>query len=158
VRHKIPPTGVHAGDTLTDFVTMFPTPSASSYGTNQGGAAGRVGPVRPSLETMARHDLWPTPMARDWKGRTNDRRNSEGLPDAVWRTPMASNAEHSGRVLVKPGQTLSLDQQVNATEASPGQLNPTWVEWLMGFPLGWTASEPSETPSSPPAPNTSDDS
>ncbi len=25
---------------------------------------------------------------------------------------------------------------------------PTWVEWLMGFPLGWTALEPSETPSS----------
>ncbi|MDK2600241.1 hypothetical protein QO179_20065 [Bacillus stercoris] len=19
-----------------------------------------------------------------------------------------------------------------------GQLNPTWVEWLMGFPTGWT--------------------
>jgi hypothetical protein len=19
-----------------------------------------------------------------------------------------------------------------------GSLNPTWVEWLMGFPLGWT--------------------
>ena len=19
-----------------------------------------------------------------------------------------------------------------------GQLNPTWVEWLMGFPIGWT--------------------
>ena len=30
-----------------------PTPSAMSYGTNQGGAAGRVGPVRPSLESWA---------------------------------------------------------------------------------------------------------
>jgi hypothetical protein len=29
-----------------------------------------------------------------------------------------------------------------------GQLNPTWVEWLMGYPLGWTALEPSEMPSS----------
>src|SRR3989304_2603564 len=27
-----------------------------------------------------------------------------------------------------------------------GQLNPTWVEWLMGFPLGWTDLEDSETP------------
>jgi DNA (cytosine-5)-methyltransferase 1 len=33
---------------------LLPTPSASSYGTNQGGAAGRTGPVRESLETMAR--------------------------------------------------------------------------------------------------------
>ncbi len=37
-----------------------------------------------------------------------------------------------------------------------GPLNPTWVEWLMGFPSGWTDSSPSVTPSSPNAPNTSD--
>jgi hypothetical protein len=29
-----------------------------------------------------------------------------------------------------------------------GALNPTWVEWLMGFPLGWTDSGPSATRSS----------
>jgi hypothetical protein len=29
-----------------------------------------------------------------------------------------------------------------------GSLNPTWVEWLMGFPLGWTALDASATPSS----------
>jgi len=29
------------------------------------------------------------------------------------------------------------------------ELNPTWVEWLMGFPLGWTDLEGSATPSSP---------
>jgi hypothetical protein len=28
-----------------------------------------------------------------------------------------------------------------------GQLNPTWVEWLMGFPLGWTDCEHLATPS-----------
>jgi len=27
-----------------------------------------------------------------------------------------------------------------------GSLNPTWVEWLMGFPPGWTALDASETP------------
>jgi len=26
-----------------------------------------------------------------------------------------------------------------------GQLNPTWVEWLMGWPLGWTDLKPLET-------------
>ena len=23
-----------------------------------------------------------------------------------------------------------------------GALNPTWVEWIMGWPLGWTGLEP----------------
>jgi len=27
-----------------------------------------------------------------------------------------------------------------------GQLNPMWVEWLMGFPTGWTDLKHSETP------------
>jgi len=26
-----------------------------------------------------------------------------------------------------------------------GRLNPQWVEWLMGFPIGWTDCEDSET-------------
>jgi hypothetical protein len=26
----------------------------------------------------------------------------------------------------------------NLQTAAGGQLNPTWVEWLMGFPVGWT--------------------
>ena len=25
-----------------------------------------------------------------------------------------------------------------------GKLNPTWVEWLMGWPLGWTDLKPLE--------------
>lgn len=42
---------------------------------------------------------------------------------------------------------------------SPGLVNPEWVEWLMGFPEGWTdiASTPLETPSSLPSPSISDD-
>lgn len=39
---------------------------------------------------------------------------------------------------------------------SGGRLNPTWVEWLMGFPLGWTALKPLETPSFPKSQNLSD--
>jgi hypothetical protein len=34
------------------------------------------------------------------------------------------------------------------SEIVGGTLNPTWVEWLMGFPLGWTDCGPSETRSS----------
>jgi hypothetical protein len=38
---------------------------------------------------------------------------------------------------------------VHQVEAPPpGSLNPQWVEWLMGYPAGWTDLEPSEMPSS----------
>ena len=36
----------------------------------------------------------------------------------------------------------------NLNDQIGGSLNPTWVEWLMGFPLGWTVLEASATPSS----------
>ena len=28
--------------------------------------------------------------------------------------------------------------QSHGVNAVSGSLNPMWVEWLMGFPLGWT--------------------
>jgi hypothetical protein len=50
-----------------------------------------------------------------------------------------------------------LEQRVAMRGDTGGYLNPTWVEWLMGFPSGWLPPpcEPSATPSSPPQPNTS---
>ena len=38
-----------------------------------------------------------------------------------------------------------------------GTPNPDWLEWLMGWPLGWTDLEDSETPSSHKSLNTSGD-
>jgi hypothetical protein len=34
------------------------------------------------------------------------------------------------------------------SETLNGPTNPTWVEWLMGFPMGWTDVPPSGMPSS----------
>jgi hypothetical protein len=39
-------------------------------------------------------------------------------------------------------------QMATYLETGSGALNPTWVEWLMGFPLGWTDCEHLATPSS----------
>lgn len=39
-----------------------------------------------------------------------------------------------------PNRSRNLNDQIG------GQLNPTWVEWLMGFPIGWTELNASETP------------
>jgi hypothetical protein len=54
-------------------------------------------------------------------------------------TPTASDSRNRGNPedeciqrRVAKGKTIELSMTVS------GQLNPTWVEWLMGWPLGWT--------------------
>jgi hypothetical protein len=48
-------------------------------------------------------------------------------------------------------EVLYLEGKISAEErramraGNGGKLNPKWVEWLMGFPLGWTDLEDSET-------------
>ena len=39
------------------------------------------------------------------------------------------------------GEVINEKEQVKQT----GQLNPSWVEWLMGWPIGWTDLKPLET-------------
>ena len=40
-------------------------------------------------------------------------------------------------------QTDTVDRAVHAVSDgnNNGQLNPTWVEWLMGWPIGWTSMD-----------------
>ena len=46
------------------------------------------------------------------------------------------------------GQSWNLaDFAVASLGLESGELNPRWIEWLMGFPAGWTESGASATPS-----------
>jgi hypothetical protein len=85
---------------------QLPTPSSTPYGSNRSPSPRAT--VRPSLDTMARTGMWPTPIARD-------ARTFKGAA----RPPAAQGAE-------------PLTVQVGGT------LNPTFVEFLMGFPQDWT--------------------
>jgi DNA (cytosine-5)-methyltransferase 1 len=113
----------HSGVTLTDFVRMWPTPNVAGGG-NPPDRLKRHGNhfVRPSgkkahLSLDQAVKLWPSPTARDTKGRdANCREGGPSLPEALYRT------------------------------SGSGKLNPTWVEWLMGYPSGWTDLGVSETP------------
>lgn len=63
----------------------------------------------------------------------------------LWMTPTANDAKNSS---LPPSQIKrkQLTSQIMKAEAGqPGQLNPEWVEWLMGFPIGWTDLNVSET-------------
>ena len=85
--------------------------------------------------------MWPTPTARDCKGANSMEHLTQPkmpgnshhvcqLANAVklFTTPCAADAQgsHGGN------NHRSLRTDI------AGQLNPTWVEWLMGFPIGWT--------------------
>jgi hypothetical protein len=127
---------------------FLPTPAATRWTSNKGGAAGRVGPERLSLDGMAIRGIWPTPTASD-----SDRgggRFGRGNLDP-WPTPTAGDANASGAAGYSTdsgrhsGTTLTDAVAGSAPNGRLGRLNPTWVEWLMGWPLGWTDCAPLET-------------
>jgi DNA (cytosine-5)-methyltransferase 1 len=68
--------------------------------------------------------MWPTPQASDNRDRGN------------LSTPSVQRRKEKGK---------QLGLSMVASDVS-GSLNPTWVEWLMGFPIGHTDLKPSETP------------
>lgn len=79
--------------------------------------------------------MWPTPhgMSQDWKSHgPSGNKLGNAVNRAMWSTPKAQNAQSA----CPPGQGGTGWQ-----EAVGGSLNPDWVEWLMGFPIGWTALE-----------------
>jgi len=94
---------------------------------------------------------WASPIAGDWKynGPTQGNRKSPNLGTQVhWPTPRASDykgstsAEAMGKAAAR-GFSPNLPEATAATVGG-GKLNPTWVEWLMGWPLGWTDLKPLE--------------
>lgn len=77
-----------------------------------------------ALVTQVRHpELWPTPQAGDSKAcltpAAQDAKNSTLPPSQAERDTVPGALIRSG---IQPG----------------GQLSPMWVEWLMGYRIGWT--------------------
>jgi len=70
--------------------------------------------------------------------QTMSERPIEGKGSGYWPTPMAHNAKEGAYPAEYRRNSPTLAARVG------GKLNPTWVEWLMGWPLGWTSLEPLE--------------
>ena len=62
----------------------------------------------------------------------------------LWPTATA-NEDACGRPGAKMQKMLGNHPEVRG-DLTGGTLNPQWVEWLMGFPSGWTELSPSEMP------------
>ena len=64
-----------------------------------------------------------------------------------WPTPKAKDGARGGMSEAALLRRLSNTRRgVDLGDAIGGPPNPEWVEWLMGFPQGWTDVEPSVTP------------
>lgn len=87
---------------------------------------------------------WPTPRSSDGShgGRVTPRksRNGGNLIEAVAKAQFATPTKHGNynRKGASPTSGDGLATQVGGT------LNPPWVEWLMGWPIGWSGLEPLE--------------
>jgi len=83
-------------------------------------------------------------QARFQSGRKYKARLEEAV--ALWPTPTygklagGSGAFHQIQKKYEDND-ISLEEKKAMQAGNGGQLNPKWIEWLMGFPLGWTDLE-----------------
>ena len=91
---------------------------------------------RLSLRLMASRGAWPTPTVKGMYRKAGaNSKAGDGLATAVamWPTPLARDWK-SGAYQGTNSRPLS--EAVH--QITPGPLNPAWVEWLQGFPIGST--------------------
>ena len=105
---------------------------------------------------------WPTPVSSpsvtsQTVGATLNLMNSrdreqgtlmEAVVKEMFPKPQASDNRDRGNMSnpsiqrrIAMGKQIMLSQSV---DQNSGQLNPPWVEWLMGWPIGWTDLKPLE--------------
>jgi len=101
-----------------------------------------------------------TPFSQTWpmSGTTRNGTAYRHAPSALpiyelasgfWPTPVADDTGHRTRPFSQGGVSLS--------HVLGGPTNPRWIEWLMGFPVGWTCAARSATPLCPRSQNGSAD-
>ena len=78
------------------------------------------------------------------KGRSRPSNLREQVAPEVmklWGTPRASDYKGAGQPGT-PSHEKALDKHylcAQVMQEGTAQLNPDWTEWLMGYPIGWTA-------------------
>ena len=140
------------GHSLTTAARLLPTPTANEYGSSQNGHRPDGSTFRqagkPSLSTMARQGLIPTPTAGDAVGSGSRNTPTSKAHPGVSLTDWARGDGGKGRLLPTPqaeDHRNCADYSDRSRGHSPqlrhlgkGRLNPRFVSWMMGFPPNWT--------------------
>ena len=99
---------------------------------------------------------WPTPCATDHKGSGVNGQLRDRLDYAIERGGTKSNTYPTPKTngfcggsgaaaKVRENEDLTDEEKRSMLAGNGGQLNPDWVEWLMGWPIGWTDLKPLAT-------------
>ncbi len=160
--------GVKLRDAVAHAENMWPTPNTldgmppkSPEALHKEATVSRPGRKQPAnlRDAVSNMQNWPTPTVQDSnkatkKWRTDHQNNLTSAvfnPDKAFPTP--TSRDYKGgytteSLIRKDGKSRAMDALPNAVldgkgvETTKGlQLNPEWVEWLMGWPLNWTSLE-----------------
>lgn len=105
--------------------------------------------------------MWPTPVSSDANGGVSDKtfigyteekkkKRMSVLRDAVlhtFPTPGTTGLSNGSGNCEKANQlykegVITEEERKSFRAGNGGQLNPDWVEFLMGWPIGWTRLSP----------------
>jgi hypothetical protein len=124
--------------------TMDKLPPKSETALLKEATVARPGRNKPAnlRDQVSNMEKWPTPLAQDAKhsgyAKTGAGKAKKLSYEVVkFQTPVARMWKDNGQ---SPSE-LNRNSETLATQAG-GSLNPTWVEWLMGWTLGWTDLKP----------------
>ena len=103
-----------------------------------------------------REEMWPTPVHSEARQGLQIRREGKkgtqtSLSTAVltWPTPRTKGMRGGSGSWDLLNKNTTIEEARLMGAGNGGQLNPTWVEWLMGWPLGWTDLKPLAMDKSP---------
>jgi len=144
---------------------LWPTPDTTSRGArakdlviNYSTVQRRDSGQKRGMDLQTAVKYWPTPRAQEakhgapteWEMTTDHAGTRNSLRVQVnkrqfWPTPNAGlhklsyheNSLHYYKKRISDGRQIDLAHKMAEVHGS-GALNPTWVEWLMGFPIGHT--------------------
>lgn len=136
--------GVRFGVKLKDAVSAWPTPNASRSGAMKGDNPRGKHAGNP-LKTAS--ESWPTPCSTEVRQGYQDRsRGKKGSQESLTTVVL------KGQQCNNPTGPLAQEKQKNGNESSKSvptspqplkkRLNPNFVEWLMGVPVGWSLPTP----------------